>query len=122
MNRSVCNFIAILNQAIKKKAYSFRCSYFSLAFPILDALVREGFLQYYTRKGEILQVVLRCNKNGPILSGVTSKSKPSKRVFVRWRELKPKNTIKLLLCGSHVLTATEAFNQKRGGIVILEIV
>ena len=83
MNRSVCNFIAVLNQAIKKKAYSFKCTYFSLAFPILDALIREGFLQYYTRNGDILNVVLRCTKNGPIFSKVVSQSKPSKRIFVR---------------------------------------
>ena len=83
MNRSVCNFIAAFNQAIKKKSKEFKVKYFSLAFPLLNALVKEGFLQYYTLEKDTLRVYLRFNKNGLVVSYIKATSKPSKRAFVR---------------------------------------
>ena len=78
MNRSVCNFIAVFNQAITKKSNTFKCKNFRLAFPILDVLVKEGLVQYYTLFDNILHVSLRSTKNGLIVSSITGKSRPSK--------------------------------------------
>jgi ribosomal protein S8 len=83
MKKALCNFIAVLNQTVKKKKSSFDFIYFRQAPTLLRALVDTGYVQYYTRTGTLRTIHLRFSHDGPILSGIKQNSKPSKKVFVR---------------------------------------
>ena len=83
MKRLTCNFIALLNQAIKHKKKTFRVVYFQHADTILRALIEEGYVQYYTRSNNTLTVHLRVTPEGVVLSAVKQKSKPSNKSRVR---------------------------------------
>jgi len=83
MKKALCNFIAVLNQTVKKKKSHFNFVYFRQAPSLLLALVNSGYVQYYTRSGNQLTIHLRITREGPVLSSIKQKSKPSKILFVR---------------------------------------
>jgi len=83
MKRALCNFIAVLNQAVRKQKTHFNFTYFRQAPSLLRALVDAGYVQYYTRSGNLLKIHLRVTAEGPVLSKIQQKSKPSKKCYVR---------------------------------------
>ena len=121
MKRPICNFIAILNQTVKKNKGSFNFTYFRQAPALLRALVNAGYVQYYTQSDNRLTVYLRVNSEGPVLSQIKQNSKPSKRVFVRWKQLKKTNALTLVLVGQTLMTSDEAVAAKKGGISIVSV-
>jgi ribosomal protein S8 len=121
MKRTICNFLAILNQTVKKNKNHFNFTYFRQAPALLQALVDAGYVQYYTRSGTQLTIYLRVNSEGPVLSQVKQNSKPSKKIFVRWKQLKKENALTLVLVDQKLMTSDEAILAKKGGISIATI-
>ena len=122
MKKALCNFIAVLNQTVKKNKSSFNFVYFRQAPTLLRALVDAGYVQYYTQIENTLTIHLRISAEGPVLSSIKQKSKPSKKYFVRWKQLKKKNTLTLVLVNSQVMTLSEAITAKKGGISLVEVI
>lgn len=122
MKRILCNFLSALNQTVKKNKSSFNFIYFRQAPSLLRALIDTGYIQYYTRTGNTLTIHLRVSIEGPVLSSIKQKSKPSKIFFVRWKQLKKTSTLTLVLVDSQFMTLSEAIAEKKGGISLVEVI
>lgn len=120
MTRPICNFLAALNQTIKKNGNKFKVAYFRQSYELLRALIDAGFIQYYTRSGDTLTVYVRVSPNGPILSSVSQFSKPSRKRYIRWKQLKDKTGLQLILSGGFILPYPLAKKRKVGGIALAE--
>jgi small subunit ribosomal protein S8 len=96
---------------------------------ILESLVKEGYLESATRKGRgvkrIIDVKLKYDSDGkPAITGVKFVSRPSRRLYSGYREIKASRQGYgnfILSTPQGVLTDKEARHKKFGGQVLFEI-
>lgn len=92
---------------------------------ILKILKREGFIIDYEEKEKSIIVKLRYYPDGsPLISNVKRVSKPSRRVYVSYEELKPVVNglgIAILSTSKGIITDKEARKLKVGGELLLEV-
>jgi small subunit ribosomal protein S8 len=122
-------FSTIMNaQVVTKKQVSI--SIFSnLKFQILEILKREGFILDAKKKGKDpkkkILIDLKYNEDGSsALSSIKRISKPGRRVYVQYTELKPVRSgygISIISTSKGLMTNKEAHKQKIGGEFIAEI-
>ena len=103
--------------------------YSSLDMSVLDSLAREGYVESVTRKGRgvkrIIDVKLKYEADGkPAISGINFVSKPSRRLYSGYRNIKASRQgygHYILSTPDGVLTDEEAKKKKVGGQVLFEI-
>ncbi|MCS7245580.1 MAG: 30S ribosomal protein S8 [candidate division WOR-3 bacterium] len=92
---------------------------------ILKILKREGFIIDYQEKERSVIVKLRYYPDGsPLISNVKRVSKPSRRVYIGYEELKPVVNglgIAILSTSKGIITDKEARKLKIGGELLLEV-
>jgi len=122
-------FSTIMNaQAVAKKQASIS-PFSNLKFQILEILKREGFISDAKKKGKDpkkkILIDLKYNEDGSsAVSSIKRISKPGRRVYVQYTELKPVRSgygISIISTSKGLLTNKEAHKQKIGGEFIAEI-
>lgn len=92
---------------------------------ILRILKREGFIVDYEEKERSIVVKLRYYPDGsPLISDVKRISKPSKRVYIGYEEIKPVMNglgVAILSTSKGIITDKEARKLKVGGELLLEV-
>ena len=122
----ISDFIIRLQNASKagKSSVSLPASKMKLA--VAEVLAREGYLAEVEKpKKAAPMVVTLAYKNGkPVISGVKRISKPSRRLYMGVREVRPvKRGFGLLLLSTPkgILTGKEAQAARVGGEILFEI-
>lgn len=122
-------FSIIMNaQAVAKKQASVSpCSVLKLQ--LLEILKEEGFILDAKKKGKDpkkkILIDLKYNEDGsPALSSIKRISKPGKRIYVGFAELKPIRSgygISIISTSKGLMTNKNARKQKIGGEMIAEV-
>lgn len=110
-----------------KERVKFPYSKFDLE--ILDVLSKAGYLESVARKGRgvrrIIEVKLKYKDGGaPSISGIKFVSRPSRRIYTGYREIKRSHQGYgnfLLSTPEGVMTDREARRKKVGGQILFEI-
>ena len=121
MRQPICHFVAAFNQALEKKKPSFAFAYFRQFVPLMDALVAEGYVQYYTLEGPRVRVYLRMSQEGPLLSKIRLGSTPGRKKFIGWRQAGGEGACQLVLVGREVYSDLTLSRRRQGGVLLLEI-
>lgn len=101
--------------------------YSHMKFAIAQILEREGYLAAVDKKsktGGSLSVTLAYKDGRPVIGGVKRISKPSRRMYLGTREIKPIKRgygLMVLSTPAGILTGKEAHDQRVGGEVLFEI-
>ncbi len=118
----ISNFIISIKNAAHAGKPVARVPYSRLKEAIADVLVREGYLTGFEKKGKRvrkhLEVTLFSNNGGFRVHDVQRLSKPSKRVYMSMREIKPvRNGYGHIVLSTPqgVMTGDEAKKAKVGG-------
>ena len=114
-------------QAVKKESVKIPSS--NLSEAILAALAKNGFVESFEKKGKgvkkYLDVKLKYGEDGlGKIGSVKLVSKPSRRIYAGYRELRPvKSGIGLLVVSTPrgIMSGKEARKMKLGGEVLFEI-
>jgi small subunit ribosomal protein S8 len=94
---------------------------------VADALVRAGFIKSFSKNssGKMLEIVLAYNSsNKPKINGVKRISKPSRRIYKGYKEIKPlKNGFGATIFSTPwgVFSDKEAIKKNVGGEVMFNI-
>ncbi len=119
-------FIRIKN-AYRAGHESVQIPYSKFRQEIVKALERAGFVGKLERKGKrvrkVLDVTLKYHKDEPALHGVRFISKPSRRLYVAHRGLRParRGGAVFITTSKGLLTSEEAKKEKVGGEMIAEV-
>ena len=110
----------------RKESVVFPCS--KLRLPILECLMKEGFIQYFGKKGKkavkFIEVVLSYQDDLPRISNVTRMSKSSKRIYNKSKDIrKVKNGIGVLILSTSkgIMTDRQAREANIGGEALFKI-
>jgi small subunit ribosomal protein S8 len=114
-------------QAVKKEIVKIPASRMDEA--IVSLLVKYGYLENYEKKGrnpkKFLELKLKYDKDGRgAVNGVKFLSRPSRRLYVGYKDIKPvKNGYGLLFVSTPrgIITGQEAKKLKVGGEMLFEI-
>ena len=113
-------------QAVKKE--SVKVPYSKMDEAILDILTRNKYLADYEKKGrgykKVLDIKLKYNEDGGVINGVKFVSKPSRKIYIGYRDLKlVKHGYGIAILGTPkgILTNKEARKMKIGGEMMFEI-
>ena len=123
----ISDFIVRLQNAamVSKEAVSLPFSKMKLA--IADVLEREGYLAAIDKKsksGHTLTVSLAFKNGKPAITGVKRISKPSRRLYMGVRELRPVKRghgLMVLSTPGGIMTSKEAREKRMGGEPLFEI-
>ena len=95
---------------------------------VLDTLMKAGYIDAVARKGRgarrIIEVKLKYKGEEPAISGVKFVSRPSRRLYTGYREIKKSRQGYgnfLLSTPEGVMTDKEAKRKKVGGQILFEI-
>ena len=119
-------FIRVKNASLAGHE-SVRIPYSKFKHEIARTLERNGFLGRIERKGKrvkkILDITLLMHGKEPLLSDVALLSKPSRRSYSSYKELRPARHGGIILISTPkgVLTGKEARKEKVGGELIAEV-
>jgi len=113
-------------QAVKKE--SIKVPYSKMDEAVLKILVKNKFVKDFEKKGrgvkKILSIDLKYNEGEGAISGIKFISKPSRRLYIGYKEIKPvKHGYGLLVLSTPkgILTGQEAKKMKVGGEMLFEI-
>jgi len=113
-------------QAVKKE--SIKVPYSKLDEEIVSVLVKNNYLDSFEKKGRnpkrILDIKLKYNDGGGTVSGVKLLSRPSRRLYIGYKEIRPvRHGYGLLVLSTPkgIMTGTEAKKAKVGGQTLFEI-
>ncbi|MFZ8847595.1 MAG: 30S ribosomal protein S8 [Candidatus Hydrothermia bacterium] len=117
--------IRIKNGQMRRKEFVEIYPKSKMKLEILKILKKEGFIEDYEEKEKSIIVKLRYFPDGkPLITDVKRISKPSRRVYVSYKELKPVMNgigIAILSTSKGILTDKEARKLKVGGELLLEV-
>jgi small subunit ribosomal protein S8 len=114
-------------QAVKKEAVY--VAYSKIKWAILEKLLENGYLkdiEKYQKKGKkVIKITLKYDKeNNPVIHEIKRVSKPSRRVYIKVKEIYPfkgGKGLRVLSTPSGILTDKEAKKAKTGGEVLIEV-
>lgn len=117
-----------LQNAQRAKKEFVRVPFSNLDMAILDILAAHGYIDGKTRKGRlpkrIIEVKVRYENDGGAIRGVRLISKPSRRMWVGYRNLTPVRQgfgVGVISTSHGVMTTAEARKRKIGGELLFEI-
>lgn len=113
-------------QAVKKE--SIKVSYSKIKEKVLEILKDNNYIESFEKKGraakKILEARLKYNGNEGAINGIKLVSKPSRRLYVGYKDIKPvKRGYGLLVLSTPkgILTGQEARKMKVGGEAMFKI-
>lgn len=113
-------------QAVKKE--TIKVPYSKMDEEITSVLVKNGYLDGFEKKGRnpkrILDIKLKYNEGGGAISGIKLLSRPSRRLYIGYKEIKSvRHGYGLLVLSTPkgIMTGIEAKKAKVGGQVLFEI-
>lgn len=124
VNDPISDFLVRLQNASMVGHSSVTLPYSSLKNAVAKILEREGYLTSVAKKNNSLVVGLSYNDGRPTINGVKRISKPSRRMYMGVRDLRPvRGGMGLLVLSTPagVVTGKEARQMRVGGEVMFEI-
>jgi len=113
-------------QAVKKE--NVKVAYSKMDERILEILKDNGYIENFQKKGRgakrVLDIKLKYQNGKGVINGVKFISKPSRRLYTGYKEIKPvKHGYGLLILSTPkgILTNKEAKKMKVGGEMLFEI-
>jgi small subunit ribosomal protein S8 len=113
-------------QAVKKE--NMKVAYSKMDERILEILKENGYIENFERKGKgakrVLDIKLKYHNDKGVIDGIKFVSKPSRRLYIGHKEIKPVRYGYGLLALSTpkgILTGKEAKKMKVGGEMLFEI-
>lgn len=95
---------------------------------VLEILERHGFVKKFERKGrgakKYFEITLRYDNDEGVINGVQFLSKPSRRLFIGYRDLKPVRQghgTAILSTPQGIMTSSDARKNKVGGQLLFNI-
>lgn len=125
----VNNILTTIKNAQNAKKESVKFPYSNLDFAVSELLAKNGFVDSVAKKGRlpkrIIEVKIKYNADGKgAITGVKSISKPSRRLYSGYKDLKNVKQgfgLSVLTTSKGIMTAKEAKQQKVGGQLLFEI-
>ena len=125
---SIGDMINRINNACRAGKESVSIPYSNLKFAIAEVLRNEGFVGEVSKKGKKvkkhLEIDLLYIQDNSKIKGAERVSKPSRRMYVGWREIKPVKYGKGRLIVSTpqgIMTGESAKTKKLGGEALFKI-
>ncbi|MEK7567449.1 MAG: 30S ribosomal protein S8 [Patescibacteria group bacterium] len=124
----IADFITQLKNAslVRKEAVSI--PYSKLKMAVAETLLKNGFIKSVEKRGKkikkYIDITLKYNENHPEVTDVKRISKPGKRIYFGFKEIrsvKQGNGIMVISTPKGLLTDREAREQKVGGEVLFSI-
>jgi small subunit ribosomal protein S8 len=122
------DLLAKIKNAYGAKKEGFQTAYSAADFSVAKILVRHGFLKDAQKrtidKKQYLEVKLRYDNDTASFEDFRIKSKPSRRLYTGYRDLRPVRQnygLGILSTPKGIMTTSEARKQKVGGEYLLEI-
>jgi len=113
-------------QAVKKERV--KVVYTNLDFAVAELLAKHNFVESAAKKGRmpkrVIEIKLRYQDGHGVINGVRIVSKPSRRVYVGYQDLKPVRQgfgLGVISTPKGILTTMEARKGKVGGQLLFEI-
>ena len=117
-----------IKNSIMRGRQRVKAPYSRLDYEILEKLVEKGYLESIQRKGRgvgrIIDVKLKRTEGQPAISDVKFISKPSRKIYMGYREIKPPRQgygHYILSTPEGIMDNEEAKKKKIGGQVLFEI-
>lgn len=123
----ISDFIIQLQNAARVGKEHVSLPFSQMKFTIAEILVREGYLAEVdkkSKKGSTLSVSLAYKNGKPAISGVKRVSKPSRRLYMGVRDVRPVKRghgLLLLSTPAGIVTGKEAQIKRVGGEALFEI-
>ena|SRR3990167_3378177 len=98
--------------------------YSQMKHSIAQVLAKEGYVGDVSKKAYTLNITLRYNDGRPVITGTKRISKPSRRMYMGVRDVKPVKRghgLLLLSTPAGVMTGKEAQVKRVGGEALFEI-
>lgn len=124
VNDPISDFLVRLQNASMVGHTSVSLPYSSIKNAIAKILEREGYLTSVSKKNNTLVVGLAYNGSRPAINGVKRISKPSRRMYMGVRDVRPVrggHGLLVLSTPAGVVTGKEAREKRVGGEVMFEI-
>lgn len=122
------DLLARIKNAGMAKKESVQMPFSGFDFEVARVLQEKGFLANVEKrnlgKKSVLQITLKYRGEEPAISGFKIMSKPSRRLYARYRDLRPVKRgygVLVLSTPEGVLTDKEARKKKVGGEYLLEV-
>lgn len=113
-------------QVVKKE--TIKVPYSKMDERVLEVLKENNYIKDFNRKGKgtkrIIEIELKYHNEGTAISGIKFISKPSRRIYIGCKDIKPvKRGYGLLIISTPkgIITGKEAKNMKVGGEMLFEI-
>jgi len=113
-------------QAVKKE--NIKISYSNIKEKILEVLKNNDYIENFEKKGRgakrVLDIKLKYDDGRGVINGIKFISKPSRRLYIGYKDIKPvKRGYGLLILSTPkgVMSGKEARKMKVGGEVLFEI-
>jgi small subunit ribosomal protein S8 len=124
VNDPISDFLVRLQNASMVGHSSVSLPYSSMKNAIAKILEREGYLSAVSKKNNALVVGLSYTAGRPAINGVKRISKPSRRMYMGVREVKPVRRghgLLVLSTPAGVVSGKEAREKRVGGEALFEI-
>lgn len=122
------NFLTQLKNAQAVKKENIKTSYSKMKEKILEVLKDNNYIENFEKKGRgtkrVLDIKLKYNDGGGVIDGIKFVSKPSRRLYVGYKDIRfVKHGYGLLILSTPkgILTGKEARKMKVGGEALFEI-
>ncbi|OGY62805.1 MAG: 30S ribosomal protein S8 [Candidatus Harrisonbacteria bacterium RIFCSPHIGHO2_01_FULL_44_13] len=122
------NVLTQLKNAQQAKKERIRVPYSKMDMAVLEVLAKSGYLSEASKKGRlpkrIIEIKLKYEDGKGVISGIKFVSKPSRKLYVGYKELRPVKQgygLAVISTSKGIMTAKEARNMKLGGEVLFEI-
>ncbi len=117
-----------IKNAQKAKLSILKVAYSRMDFAIAELLVAHKYIESAEKKGRmpkrIIDIKIKYNEGGGAINGVTFLSKPSRRLYSGYKNLKSAlqgHGLLVLSTPSGIASAEEAKKQKTGGVLLFKI-
>ena len=124
---SISDFIIRLQNASRANKETVSLPFSQMKFAIAEILEREGYIASIdkkSKKGGVLSVVLAYKNGKPTIQGVKRISKPSRRIYMGVRDVRPikrGHGLLVLSTPAGITTGKEAQMKRVGGEALFEI-
>ncbi|MBI2013774.1 MAG: 30S ribosomal protein S8 [Candidatus Colwellbacteria bacterium] len=122
------NTLTKIKNGLDREYERVKIPYSKLNMTLVETLVKSGFLESAVKKGrgikKIIDIRLKYNAGDPAISGIKFLSKPSKKTYIGYKDIKKshKGMGHYVLSTSHgIMTETDAKKNKVGGELLFEI-
>jgi small subunit ribosomal protein S8 len=125
---TIGDFLTKIRNAQATFKESVEVPYSKMKFEIAKILKKENFIEEVIKKRAggktIIKIILKYNEKRPAISGLKRISKPSRRIYCSYKELRPVKQgsgISIISTSKGVMTNKEARRKKLGGELICEV-